>query len=461
MKAEELCGLSAYSSLLRYSSGQIARVTLPRYSPSNVCMFTIRPAPGARVIGHFLKGSSTNATISGVRASIVGAALILAASGVNSAFAQVPTTPDTVRPVRTDTTNNLVMLADTTKEVKHVVKKGDTLWDLAKFYLKDPFRWPEIFRRNTDVVENPHWIYPGEVIRIWGDEVRVEAMAHADSTGEVVSHVVTRPVPQQPVTTGDRSDLTVFASPMSRATASITAEVIGRSGGGKVRRGEIEAAPYADRDGGPRGAGKLIASVDRPGIKTTIVQSRYQLNDDLYLDLPRGRVARLGDTYMSYILGPDLGEFGQVVIPTGILRIESVTSGQGAVARIVRQFGEIKLEQRVIPAPDLPFPTGSLSPVVGGTRGKVIYVHDDPVLPSIGHYVMISSGARNGVHVGDEITFIDNSTGREETDPAPPVVAGIGQVVRVTQYAATTIIVRQTQPTIRDGMPVRLTGKMP
>jgi hypothetical protein len=149
------------------------------------------------------------------------------------------------------------------------------------------------------------------------------------------------------------------------------------------------------------------------------------------------------------------------VVPTGILRIESLSSGQGAVARIIRQFGEVKLGQSVIPAPDLPYPTGTLSAVVGGTRGKVIYVHDDPVLPSIGHYVMISSSARNGLHVGDEITFIDNSTGREETDPAPPVIAGVGQVVRVTQYAATTIIVRQTQPTIRDGMPVRLTGKMP
>ncbi|HEV7838635.1 MAG TPA: LysM peptidoglycan-binding domain-containing protein [Gemmatimonadaceae bacterium] len=412
------------------------------------------------MIGHFLKASSINATRSGVRASVVGAALVLSASVVNSAFAQVPTSPDTVQTVRTDTTNNLVVLSDTTQEVKHVVKKGDTLWDLAKFYLKNPFRWPEIFRRNTDVVENPHWIYPGEVIRIWGHEVKAEALAHADSAGEVVSHVVTRPAPPTTVNTTP-SDLTIFASPLSQAAAAAASGVIGRSGTSKVRRGEIEAAPYAERGGGPRNPGRLISSVDRPGIKTSIVQSRYQLNDDLYIALPRGAVPRLGDTYMSYVLGPDLGEFGTVVVPTGIVRIESISSAQGAVARIIRQFGEIKLEQRIISAPDLPYPTGTLSAVAGGTRGKVVYVHDEPVLPSIGHYVLISSSSRNGIQVGDEITFIDNSTGREERDAAPPVIAGIGQVVRVTPFAATTIIVRQTQPTIRDGMPVRLTGKMP
>ena len=196
------------------------------------------------MIGHFLKASSRTATRSGVRAAVLGAALFLSAGSANSALAQVPSTPDTVQTVRTDTTNNLVMTSDTTQEVKHVVKKGDTLWDLAQAYLKDPFRWPEIFRRNTDVVENPHWIYPGEVIRIWGHEVRPDALARADSAGQVVSHIATRPAPQ-PITTGDsQSDLTVFASPLSRAAAAITENVmIGRARAGSVKRGEIEAAP--------------------------------------------------------------------------------------------------------------------------------------------------------------------------------------------------------------------------
>ena len=148
------------------------------------------------------------------------------------------------------------------------------------------------------------------------------------------------------------------------------------------------------------------------------------------------------------------------MIPTGILRIESIPSGQRPIARIVRQLGEIDLGQQMSLVPDVTLPTGALAPVDGGTRGRVIYVHEEPVLPSIGHYVLISPNSKTGIKIGDEITFIDNSTGRED-NPAPPVVAGVGQVVRVTPYAASVIIVRQVQPTIRDGMLVRLTGTTP
>jgi hypothetical protein len=164
---------------------------------------------------------------------------------------------------------------------------------------------------------------------------------------------------------------------------------------------------------------------------------------------------------MSYVLGPDLGEFGQVVIPTGILRIESTPQGQRTIARIVRQYGEIMLEQRITPLADVYYPAGTLAPVVGGPGGKVVYVHNEPVLPTIGYYVIISPNSKSGIKVGDEVSFIDNSTGPSDDGHAPPIVAGVAQVVRVTPFATTALIIRQIQPTIRDGMTVRLTGKMP
>src|SRR5215207_83407 len=57
----------------------------------------------------------------------------------------------------------------------HTVKRGDTLWDISKLYLGDPFLWPEIYRQNSDIIEDPHWIYPGEVLKLPTESTKVIA----------------------------------------------------------------------------------------------------------------------------------------------------------------------------------------------------------------------------------------------------------------------------------------------
>lgn len=95
---------------------------------------------------------------------------------------------------------------------RHIVVPGDTLWGIAAEFLKDPYRWPEIWRLNPEEVKNPHRIYPGQVVILdkGGDKpqlklgklVKAEPRVYVDASKQAIpaipQHVIepflTRPL---------------------------------------------------------------------------------------------------------------------------------------------------------------------------------------------------------------------------------------------------------------------------
>ncbi len=146
---------------------------------------------------------------------------------------------------------------------EYVVKPGDTLWDISKIYLRDPWYWPEIWYVNPQV-QNPHLIYPGDVLKLVYIDGRPRlTLAQRAEGGDGTKRLS----PQ------------VRREPLSRAITAVPYDVIAGFAGRPVLldKDEVNRAPYvvAMRDGHViGGAGTEIYA---RGIKDAEPESRYSI----------------------------------------------------------------------------------------------------------------------------------------------------------------------------------------
>src|SRR5450631_2857580 len=77
----------------------------------------------------------------------------------------------------------------------YVVKRGDTLWGIAKVFLRDPWFWPEIWQVNPKI-QNPHLIYPGDTLRLVYIDGKPTIMLQRGDAARVLPRVRSQPFEQ-------------------------------------------------------------------------------------------------------------------------------------------------------------------------------------------------------------------------------------------------------------------------
>lgn len=88
----------------------------------------------------------------------------------------------------------------------YTIKKGDTLWDLSKRFIDDPYYWPNIWSKNPEIT-NPHLIFPGQKIRVLDGRLEIIPAYPEKQAG----HQDASPTPEQ-LPTGDKELITVKSS---------------------------------------------------------------------------------------------------------------------------------------------------------------------------------------------------------------------------------------------------------
>jgi len=341
--------------------------------------------------------------------------------------------------------------AQATQSRTVTVKKGDTLWDLAKQYLGDPFLWPEIYRLNTGVIEDPHWIYGGQVLKLPGSE-SVAAIPPAPTESNARGARVQR----------GSARMTVFNPNFSRAAKKSRESLVLGGRLTAVRMGEFTASPFMWADGGPTDGGYLEATAETSGIAMTLALRPIQPREQVFVVLPKGAAGTIGEQLLVYRRDSAIAGQGQVMVPTGVVKLISPNVDGRVRAELIQKFEDVFSGQPVTVLDSLVLSPGRFPQRVEfGLSTTVVWLNHEPVLPTAGQYIMLSAGAKEGLTPGDQVSLRRDTPGASYGAALPEQEIAVAQVTRVTPWGATAIVIEQQQPGIADGIRARITAKMP